>query len=89
MRYACQKVEGRKKLRVLIAGDIAGPFPATAVENKFIMVTNYRQYVRKWVEVYAIQNQEEVKVGIRNHHGICRLWIYLSKIRAAALHPQS
>ena len=52
-----------------IAIDIAGPFPVTDDGNRYIMVVG--DYFTKWVEVYAIPNQEVTTVAKQLVHNFC------------------
>ena len=52
-----------------IAIDIAGPFPVTDDGNRYIMVIG--DYFTKWVEAYAIPNQEVTIVAKKLVHYFC------------------
>ena len=52
-----------------IAIDIAGPFPVTDDGNRYTMVVS--DYFTKWVEDYAIPNQEVTTVGKQLVHNFC------------------
>jgi len=69
---AARKVPSRKRRSPLqniqtgypmqmVATDIMGPFPATASGNKYILVAS--DYFTRWVEAYAIPNQEATTVA--------------------------
>lgn len=45
----------------MVAADIMGPFPTTSNENKYILVAS--DYFTRWVEAYAIPNQEATTVA--------------------------
>ena len=52
-----------------IAIDIAGPFPSTDDGNRYIMVVG--DYFTKWVEAYAIPNQDVTTVAKQLVHNFC------------------
>lgn len=59
-----------------IALDIAGPFPTTENKNKYMLVV--MDYFTKWVEVYAIPNQEAATVAdVLVKEFICRYGVPL------------
>ena len=45
----------------LVAVDLLGPLPETSVGNKYILIAG--DYFTKWMEVYAIPNQEATTVA--------------------------
>ena len=45
----------------MVATDIMGPFPITTQGNKYILVAS--DYFTRWVEAYAIPNQEATTVA--------------------------
>jgi transposase InsO family protein/predicted aspartyl protease len=59
-----------------IAIDIAGPFPETDHQNKYILVV--MDYFSKWVEAYALPNQEATTVAdVLVKEWICRFGVPL------------
>ena len=45
----------------LVAVDIMGPFPVTSNGNQYVLVAG--DYFTRWMEAYAIRNQEEETVA--------------------------
>ena len=55
----------------MVATDIMGPFPTSANGNKYILVAS--DYFTRWVEAYAIPNQEALTVARKLiDHMFCR-----------------
>eukprot|EP00731_Ephydatia_muelleri_P023718 Em0015g1301a len=59
-RAALQTVQAGSPMQI-VAVDIMGPFPETKDGNRYVLVAS--DYFTRWVEVYAIPNQEAVTVA--------------------------
>ena len=45
----------------VVAVDIMGPLPESQSGNSYVLIA--RDYFRKWIEAYAILNQEAITVA--------------------------
>ena len=61
-RGALQNVKSGYPMQI-IAMDIMGPFPKSRNGNKYILVVS--DYFTRWVEAYAIPNQEATTVAVK------------------------
>ena len=78
-----RKCDSRYPLQLVVV-DIVGPLTPSKTENTYILVAS--DYFTRWVEAYAIPNQEVVTVANELvDEFFCRLSVFIS--RTAALGP--